>query len=116
MNTKNNATPDKMKSVLRIRVSDNVLDPEDWPVRKLVIEDGQIVEHTDMTEGIYSFSKDAPQTGKSLEYLVAWASVDNTGKHPEIYHDVMGPDGKDVHYVSSQEQLHELLTLWKVTA
>lgn len=68
-----------MKSILYARISDNVLDPEDWPVRRLIIEDERIIDHTEMPMTGYPLRSFAggPQAGWTLEQLLAWSGTDS---------------------------------------
>lgn len=106
-----------MRSILYARISDNVLDEEDWPIRKLVIENERIVEHEDRPmRGLPAMGfEGGPETGWSLDQLLAWSSLDSTGKHPEVYHDLKaeGDDAFDF-YVYRRDRLDEMLKRGKV--
>lgn len=105
-----------MKSILYARISDNVLDPEDWPVRRLIIEDERIIDHTEMPMTGYPLRSFAggPQAGWTLEQLLAWSGTDFTGQHPEESHDLKAEGDERYHFVHLQEHLIELLTRGKV--
>ena len=68
------------------RLSDNVLDEEDWPVHRLTFEGrictSQIEEH----KGVYNLSTSF--IGKSINTLMEWTQHDDTGNHPEMYHEI----------------------------
>lgn len=98
-----------MVSILYARISDNVLDPEDWPVRKLVVGKDRIIAHIDLHAGVHDFST-MPASGWTLEQLLAWAARDNTGTHPEVCYDLKA-EGEDryEYYVYKREQLDLLL-------
>jgi len=102
-----------MKSILYARISDNIFDPVDWPVRRLIIEGEKIVDHSDLPMKGFPharFGYGAPCTGWTLDELLAWAAVDNTGKHPEICHDIKAEgDERYEPYVSSRERLDEVI-------
>lgn len=67
------------------RVSDNVLDDEDWGIVKLVIADGEVVEKEYVQHGCY---ENDIYIGMTVEQLVEWTRYDATGTHPEQYHEL----------------------------
>jgi hypothetical protein len=73
--------------VLFVRISDNVLDKDDWPVRQLFITDGKVTRILEHRSGAYGLDR-APTVGWTLEQIEKWAAYDPTGQHPEVYHDV----------------------------
>lgn len=75
--------------VLYVRVSDNVLSDEDFAVRRILIENGTVVGHTDLNPGVYGFDF-MPNDGWTLDQVLNWTSYDPTGQHPEVYHEVRG--------------------------
>lgn len=81
-------------SVLFVRKADNVLDPQDWPLRKLYLrETGLVFAHQDVAltsdiRGMSLFSEHDPREGWGIVQLSEWSRVDPTGNHPEIYHEL----------------------------
>ena len=68
------------------RVSDNVLEEEDWPVHTLTFEGGICTSQTEKQKGVYSFSESF--IGKSTDDLIEWSNYDNSGNHPEMFHEI----------------------------
>lgn len=68
--------------IMFARVSDNVLDDEDWGIVKLVITDGVVTAQAQWKPGCYSFES---FVGWTTEQLAAWSRFDGTGTHPEQY-------------------------------
>lgn len=79
------------------RISDNVLDAEDWPIAKLVIADGEVTAQAQYKPGVYGFES---FVGWTVEQLAAWSRFDGTGTHPEQYNELaeaeLGDDGEVV--------------------
>lgn len=74
---------------LRIRISDSVLEPEDWPVMRLSIgPDLKIQDRTQERLGAYDFLG-TPNIGQGLEDLSLWLRHDATGQHPETFHEIL---------------------------
>jgi hypothetical protein len=100
-----------VKSIIYARISDNVLDPEDWPVRRLLIEGEKIVDHSEMPMTglpLCSF-ENGPQAGWTLEQLLAWSSVDNTGTYPEVCHDLKAEGDLHYDYINKRSTLDALI-------
>lgn len=97
-------------AVVYVRISDTVLDEPDWPVRKLTVTTGGgVVAHEDLLpEGVYSVSG-MPVTGWTLEKLLKWTAVDNTGHHPEVCHDIRPHGSPKWEYISQMEDLRALI-------
>lgn len=100
----------KARSIIYARISDNVLDDIDWPVRKLVLEDGRVVEHEDVppTEGAYPLVRfqdgHDPCTGWTSFQLLEWSRRDYTGYHPERFHDLKAEiDEKFASFLSPED-------------
>lgn len=74
--------------VMRIRMSDNVLEDDDWPVRDILVRAGRIVSVQDIHHGVYSFSSHAPTIGWDMEQLCEWLAHDPTGRHPEQWNEI----------------------------
>lgn len=106
-----------MRSILYARISDNVLDPEDWPVRRLIIEGERIVDHTELPmKGLpmRDFTG-GPEAGWTLDQLLAWSGTDFTGTHPEESHDLKAEgDERYGYFTHKREQLDELLKRGRV--
>jgi len=71
---------------LKVRISDNVLDKEDWPVIELTLFGGFIVEEKVLNKGIYAFDS---FIGWDRVDLLSWLTVDYTGQHPEMSHEII---------------------------
>ena len=67
------------------RISDNVLESEDWPVSLLIIRDGIVVKQNDICNGCYDLGD---MEGWTIEDLCDWSQFDSTGSHPENYHEL----------------------------
>lgn len=79
--------------VVRVRIADNVLDDEDWPVAELVINDGLVVSQRVVHPGAYRIDD---MVGWSVDELSAWSSYDGTGHMPENFQEVaLGPNLPD---------------------
>lgn len=76
-----------MRSILYVRLSDNVLEKEDWPIARLMVEAGVITARERVHIGAYSWAGQ-PDVGWSLERLLEWSRRDYTGQHPELCHEV----------------------------
>jgi len=68
-----------------IRISDNVLEKEDWPVNLLIIRDGLVVKEEEICPGAYRFEY---MEGWTTHELCLWSQYDSTGSHPENYHEI----------------------------
>ena len=76
------------------RISDNVLDDEDWPLRKLTInQTGTVLAIEDIFVPENSKMDGMPEVGWSIEDLQRWASHDSTGEHPEVCKEYNTPTG-----------------------
>lgn len=70
---------------VKIRISDDVLEPSWWPVHHLELEDGIVVRQTTQKGGVYNIPE---MLGWPAGKLVEWAKrEDPWPTHPEI-----GPD------------------------
>lgn len=78
----------KMRKRFHIRISDNVLEPEDWPIAVIYIR-GHLNTiasiDTSVKSGCYSFPS---MLGWNLTQLFNWLKYDATGQHPETYHEI----------------------------
>jgi hypothetical protein len=68
-----------------VRMSDNVLDPGDWPISIIKIDSGCVIEQVNVIEKTYSMPD---MKGWTLKDLYNWLMIDTTGSHPEEYHDI----------------------------
>jgi len=68
-----------------IRITDNVMEPEDWGVDGLIIYNEMVVKQLKLTKGIYSMPN---MRGWTTAQVVEWTHHDMTGRHPETYHEV----------------------------
>jgi len=76
--------------VVRVRIADNVLDDEDWPVSELVINNGLVVLQRFVHPGAYSIDN---MVGWGVDEVAAWSSYDGTGHIPENFQEVsLGPN------------------------
>ena len=82
-----------MHSVVHLRISDNVLSLEDFPVVEATIEDGIIVKLEQLRAGsTYRWNgMSAPYIGMNLHRLLKWLYHDSTGHHPESYNEICFP-------------------------
>lgn len=80
-----------MKSIVHLRISDNVLEEDDWPVVEATLTDGRITELKEIKSGVYSWGV-APTIGWLIKPLLTWLRYDPTGSHPETYHEIRIPE------------------------
>lgn len=104
-----------MQSLLTVRLTDNVLEDKDWPVRKVWIdrEKKEVVKVEDVpfeagATPMLTMSK--PSVGMTLEELLAWLAVDNTGQHPEVTHHVKVEGDHRFSWINTAEDLNDMLT------
>ena len=96
-------------AVLWCRVSDNVLEAEDFPTRRLLVNVGSgIIDVQEGNKGVYDQSG-MPEKGWTLDRLLEWASYDPTGHHPEIGHDLKAEGDSHYTYSCSERSLNEIL-------
>jgi len=67
------------------RISDNVLDDDDWGVYQLFIENGVVKRQKTLNKGVYAIDS---FVGMNIEQLSSWSSYDSVGQHPETYHEL----------------------------
>jgi len=77
-----------MKTILKIRKSDDVLDDTAYPVRRLIIENGRIIDHIDENkEAAYSYIG-MPGKGSTMHDLDIWLSYRcRPDVHPMNFHE-----------------------------
>lgn len=68
------------------RISDSVLDEEDWPIYTLIFENGVCTSQIERQNGVYSLAESF--IGKRTEYLMKWTNYDTSGSHPEMFHEI----------------------------
>jgi len=74
-----------IKGCLGVRITDNVLDDDDWGVDHIILRDGKVVKQCTSTEGVYRIPN---MVGWEREQIVEWSKHDDTGRHPEQYHEI----------------------------
>lgn len=80
--------------IIEARVSDNVLDDDDYTVVRLTIEGGVVVKREEVVDGVYDLNRvSALSVGATVAQIEAWTRYDSTGHHPETYHEVREPAG-----------------------
>ena len=67
------------------RITDNVLEKEDWGIDQLYVENGIIRLQDNIIKGVYSMPD---MLGWTSKQLMEWSHHDNTGSHPEQYHEI----------------------------
>lgn len=73
-------------AVIAVRISDNILDEEDWPVHVLKFREGGIcTQQTVENKGAYAMNN---FVDKDLNELVEWSNCDLTGSYGELSHDL----------------------------
>lgn len=73
-------------AVIAVRISDNVLDEEDWPVHILRFrEDGVCIRQTVENEGAYIMHNFVDQ---NLHELVKWSNRDLTDHYVEMLNEL----------------------------
>lgn len=100
-----------MAKKVKVRISDNVLDDEDWPVYELEIEPhkGELVVMAQRVVNLGAYGQDF--TGFNLKRLSNWLCWDPTGQHPEVWHEIWTPTHGNPCYESglSVDDLRHLL-------
>ena len=79
-----------MKSIVHLRISDNVLKDEDWPIVEATMVNSHIVELKEISRGAYVW-RDSVFIGMRIDTLLKWLKHDPTGTHPEIRHQLKHP-------------------------
>ncbi len=105
-----------VKSIVHLRISDNVLKDEDWGYVEATIVNGRITALREVEQGCYGWGY-APTVSWKLGRLLAWLDHDSTGSHPEQYHEIRIPTGSWLSCsIDSVDKLKELLELAAVHA
>lgn len=76
-----------MRGSLLCRISDNVLEPEDWTVARLAVVDGAVAFVHREQRGVCAYDA-FPVVGANLDAISAWSKYDGTGRHPENYYEI----------------------------
>jgi hypothetical protein len=71
--------------IVLIRVSDDVLDNEDWTVDYLLMRNGSVKEQVRVNFGVYNIPD---MKGWTCGELSNWSRFENTGSHPQEFHDI----------------------------
>lgn len=95
-----------MRGHLLCRVSDDVLEPEDWAVARLTVVDGVVQAVHEESRGVYAYDA-CPGVGANLDAISAWSRYDGTGHHPENFYEVR-IDGLWRTFVSTDQLRAEL--------
>jgi hypothetical protein len=74
-----------MNCIAQVRVSDNVLEDEDWAVAELIITEGIVRSYRLIKHGIYQLDD---MVGMTTEEVAVWTSYDPVGDHPENYYEI----------------------------
>ena len=72
---------------VKVRISDNVSDEEDWTTYKLHFK-GNDIPRVDCQKEIHKGIYGHDFIGMSMIELHSWQKFDATGTHPETYHEV----------------------------
>lgn len=92
-----------VRGTLLLRLSDNVLDPPEWPVYRVTLEHGKVVSREVKNRGVYSDS-DSLMPGATIPDIVEWLAYDGTGTYPENFYSVFDPrDGRWHSFVGPYE-------------
>jgi hypothetical protein len=75
----------KSNGLVCMRISDDVLDEENWGIDGLTIEDGVVVRQLHLSKGAYTMPD---VVGWTTKQLMEWTQYDATGSHPEQYHEL----------------------------
>jgi len=67
------------------RLSDDVLDNEDWDTYKLILKDGVVTEVTVECEGAYNNIDDRILVGMTKSELVEWQYKSSPSTHPGFF-------------------------------
>ena len=97
-----------MKSVIHLRISDNVLDPPQWPVVEATIVDGRIIELKEINPGVYGWPA-AVSIGSTIDHLQHWLKYDGTPTHPVADHDIKLPDEEKWRNIFKMDVFKQLL-------
>lgn len=83
-----------MKSVVELRISDSVLEDDDWPIVIATVVDGRIVALEEVVPGVYTIGF---SIGTRFEELLRWLQHNPTGDAVEQYNEIRLLGGKWEH-------------------
>lgn len=69
----------------RVRISDNVLEEEDWSVDEIVLRNNVVISQSPLCKGAYTIPN---MMGWTVSKLIEWTQYDSTGSHPENYYEI----------------------------
>lgn len=90
-------------NTLTLRVSNNVLPRDDFPVFSVKVQQGMVVARDPEAPGLLQF-------GSPVEAIQHWLAYDPTGTHPEEYQEVYDPRTEEWRSGLSLEELQDLLS------
>jgi len=90
--------------LVKVSITDNVLETEDWGIDILTLNDGKVVKQEVLRNGCYQIPR---MWGWTVDQLVEWSQYDGTRNHPEQCHNVDNITLIDV-YLEKKRQLQEL--------
>lgn len=73
--------------IVGIRISDDVLESEDWGIALLRISAGIVIDQKTICEGVYELPN---MIGVTTDTLQRWSCYDGTGSHPCNFHEIIG--------------------------
>lgn len=82
---------------IEVRITDNVLDPADWPLGWVELDADVITANRTTKRGVYSFPfgpGERLMVGAPLAALTDWIAYDPTGEHPEVYYEARVDHGR----------------------
>lgn len=80
-----NELPDN--GVFLCTITDDVLDPEDWPIWAVVLKGGHVINHIDISGGVYRIEQMLTWTKRQL---AEWVSYEpEVARHPQEFHSIM---------------------------
>jgi hypothetical protein len=75
----------KDNCTVQVRISDNVLEEDDWSINELVIQDGVVVSQKNIYNSVHALPDMLGWTTNEVE---EWTHYDPTGAHPENYYEL----------------------------
>lgn len=94
-----------MSRILWIRISDNVLSRDDWPIGIIAFDETGHISAISVThKGVYRLPN---CVGWDFSQLTTWQNYDATGVHPETYYEVSN-NGSEWHYMITEYELRVL--------
>ena len=103
-----------MKSIVHLRIADNVLNDKDCGYIEATIINGRITKIEEIERSPYIWLS-GPTVGRTTIHLLSWLNKDFTGRHPEEYHQIRVPGGGwEGLLVTTMEDLKNILELAEV--